>query len=102
MIAICQGLFGDMVARGISSGKITVVPNAVDRNAFAGPREPDTELVGRLSLGGRTVIGFFGSFYFYVELHVLLRALPELQRHRPSSGRTGWRDIAPDDGLRWV
>ena len=83
VIAICQGLACDMVARGIPGGKITVVPNAVDRNAFAGPGTRDDALAARLGLLGRTVIGFFGSFYFYEGLHLLLRALTELRQHRP-------------------
>jgi PEP-CTERM/exosortase A-associated glycosyltransferase len=83
VVTICHGLSGDMVARGIPSEKITVVPNAVDRHAFAGPGTPDPDLAARLGLMGKTVLGFFGSFYFYEGLHLLLRALPELRRHRP-------------------
>jgi PEP-CTERM/exosortase A-associated glycosyltransferase len=83
VVTICQGLSGDMVARGIPSEKITVVPNAVDRHAFAGPGAPDSDLAARLGLMGKIVLGFFGSFYFYEGLHLLLRALPELRRHRP-------------------
>jgi glycosyltransferase involved in cell wall biosynthesis len=60
-----------------------VVPNAVDRHAFAGPGTPDPDLAARVGLMGKTVLGFFGSFYFYEGLHLLLRALPELRRHRP-------------------
>jgi len=83
VVTICYGLCGDMVTRGIPSEKITVVPNAVDRHAFAGPGTPDPGLADRLGLTGKTVLGFFGSFYFYEGLHLLLRALPELRRHRP-------------------
>src|SRR6516162_7576486 len=35
---ICQGLREDMTARGIPKEKITIIPNAIDRDAFAGPR----------------------------------------------------------------
>jgi PEP-CTERM/exosortase A-associated glycosyltransferase len=79
---ICQGLREEMIARGIPGEKITVIPNAVDRNAFSGPRVPDHALAGRLGLIGKPVLAFFGSFYFYEGLHLLLRALPLLhQRH---------------------
>jgi PEP-CTERM/exosortase A-associated glycosyltransferase len=79
---ICQGLREEMTARGIPGEKITIIPNAVDRNTFAGPGVPDNALAGRLGLLGKTVLAFFGSFYFYEGLHVLLRALPVLhQRH---------------------
>ncbi|MBV8504494.1 MAG: glycosyltransferase, exosortase A system-associated [Alphaproteobacteria bacterium] len=80
---ICEGLRADMIARGISGDKITVVPNGVDRSVFRGPGVPDRALARRLGLSGRTVLAFFGSFYFYEGLHLLVRAVPELQRHHP-------------------
>src|SRR5215813_323311 len=77
---ICQGLREEMTGRGIPGEKITIIPNAVDRNAFAGPGVPDHALAGRLGLLGKTVLAFFGSFYFYEGLHLLLRALPPLRQ----------------------
>jgi glycosyltransferase involved in cell wall biosynthesis len=72
-----------MTGRGIPGEKITIIPNAVDRNAFAGPGVPDHTLAGRLGLLGKTVLAFFGSFYFYEGLHLLLRALPPLRQRHP-------------------
>jgi PEP-CTERM/exosortase A-associated glycosyltransferase len=80
---ICEGLARDVIARGIPAEKVTVIPNAVDRNAFPGRGRPDPALARKLELAGRTVIGFFGSFYFYEGLHLLLRAVPELRRRDP-------------------
>jgi PEP-CTERM/exosortase A-associated glycosyltransferase len=80
---ICQGLRDDVAARGIPGEKITIIPNAVDRDAFSGPGEPDRNLAGRLGLNGKTVFAFIGSFYFYEGLHLLLRALPLLQQRDP-------------------
>jgi len=79
---ICQGLREDMTARGIPREKITVIPNAVDRGTFAGPGVPDGVLARRLGLTGKTVLAFFGSFYFYEGLHLLLRALSLLLRRQ--------------------
>jgi PEP-CTERM/exosortase A-associated glycosyltransferase len=80
---ICEGLRADAIARGVPSEKITVVPNAVDRNTFRGPSVPDRALAAKLGLSGKTVLAFFGSFYFYEGLHLLLRAVPDLRRQRP-------------------
>jgi PEP-CTERM/exosortase A-associated glycosyltransferase len=80
---ICEGLRGEIIARGIAAEKITVIPNAVDRNAFRGPGTPDPALAARLGLTGKRVLGFFGSFYSYEGLDLLLRALPLIQRRRP-------------------
>ncbi len=80
---ICEGLRGEIAARGIPEQKITVIPNAVDRDAFHGPGAPDSALAARLGLAGKRVLGFFGSFYSYEGLHLLLRALPLMQRRRP-------------------
>jgi PEP-CTERM/exosortase A-associated glycosyltransferase len=83
VITICQGLHHDIVARGIPREKVSVVPNAVDRGVFAGPGVPDYDLAGQLGIVGKTVLGFFGSFYFYEGLQLLLRALPILRRRQP-------------------
>ena len=80
---ICEGLRADVVERGVASDKITVIPNAVDRETFSGPSAPDRALSSFLGLAGKTVIGFFGSFYSYEGLELLLRAVPELQGRQP-------------------
>jgi PEP-CTERM/exosortase A-associated glycosyltransferase len=80
---ICEGLRADVVDRGVASDKITVIPNAVDRETFSGPSVPDRALASLFGLAGKTVIGFFGSFYSYEGLELLLRAVPELQSRQP-------------------
>ena len=77
---ICEGLRQEMIGRGVPAGKITVIPNAVDRGAFAGAGAPDPALAARFGLAGKTVLAFFGSFYSYEGLHLLLQAAPELRR----------------------
>src|SRR5215472_7642127 len=79
---ICEGLRGEVISRGIPTEKVTVVPNAVDREVFTGPGVLDNALAARLGLSGKTVLAFFGSFYFYEGLHLLLRALPVLLRRQ--------------------
>jgi len=79
---ICEGLRANAIARGVPGDKVTVIPNAVDRNRFAGPGIPDGILAGRLGLSGRTVLGFFGSFYAYEGLDLLLRAIPVMRHQR--------------------
>jgi PEP-CTERM/exosortase A-associated glycosyltransferase len=80
---ICEGLRDEVAARGVPTAKITIIPNAVDRHAFTGPGAPDRDLAGRLGLLGKTVLAFFGSFYFYEGLHLLLYAVPLLQQRCP-------------------
>ncbi len=80
---ICEGLRGDLVARGIAPGKITVIPNAVDIDQFAVGGKPDPELKMRLGLGNSRVLGFIGSFYAYEGLDLLIAALPAIVRQMP-------------------
>ena len=75
---ICEGLRGDIVARGIPASKVTVIPNAVDIDKFAVGGEADLELKRKLGFEGNRLIGFIGSFYAYEGLDVLLRAVPAL------------------------
>jgi PEP-CTERM/exosortase A-associated glycosyltransferase len=80
---ICEGLRGDLVARGIAPGKITVIPNAVDIEQFAVGGRPDPELKMRLGLGTSRVLGFIGSFYAYEGLDLLIAALPAIAKQIP-------------------
>ena len=80
---ICEGLRKDIVARGIPSDKVTVIPNAVDIQSFQLSGEPDAALKSQFSLDGTTVIGFIGSFYAYEGLDLLLDAFHVLHQGRP-------------------
>ncbi|MBI1284109.1 MAG: glycosyltransferase, exosortase A system-associated [Thiobacillus sp.] len=80
---ICEGLRKDLVARGISPHKITVIPNAVDIDKFAVGGKPDNELKMKLGLGNSRVLGFIGSFYAYEGLDLLIDALPAILRQMP-------------------
>jgi len=75
---ICEGLRGDIVARGIAADRVTVIPNAVDVARFHVPEGRDPELEREFGLQGRPVAGFIGSFYAYEGLSLLLDALPAL------------------------
>ncbi len=80
---ICEGLRGDIAARGIAADKITVIPNAVDVTSFQFGREADPALQQRLGLRGATVIGFAGSFYGYEGLHLLVEAVRLMRPRHP-------------------
>lgn len=87
--AICQGLKDDIVLRGISSEKLTLIPNAIDLAAFSVlDRAKVSAAAGtlreRLQLGGKTVLGFLGSFYPYEGLDLLIAALPDLRQRAPN------------------
>lgn len=83
VFTICEGLRGDIVARGIPAAKVTVIPNAVDIDSFEPGGEPEPALKAQLGLDGAVVVGFIGSFYAYEGLDLLLDALPALLRQRP-------------------
>ncbi|MDP1864685.1 MAG: glycosyltransferase, exosortase A system-associated [Thiobacillus sp.] len=80
---ICEGLRKDLIARGIESSKITVIPNAVDVEQFSVGGKPDDELKMKLGLGGSRVLGFIGSFYAYEGLDLLITALPVILKNMP-------------------
>jgi PEP-CTERM/exosortase A-associated glycosyltransferase len=71
---ICEGLRGEIVARGIPADKITVIPNAVDTREFRFGAQPDPTLRQELGLADRIVLGFAGSFYGYEGLDLLIEA----------------------------
>jgi len=80
---ICEGLRSEIVARGIPRERVTVVPNAVDVEAFRVGRAPDGQLRDSLGLDRGTVLGFAGSFYGYEGLDLLLDAFALLRPRYP-------------------
>jgi hypothetical protein len=80
---ICEGLRGDIMARGLAPEAITVIPNAVDADAFQFGAEADPSLRAELGLEGKTVLGFAGSFYGYEGLDLLVSALASLVERYP-------------------
>jgi PEP-CTERM/exosortase A-associated glycosyltransferase len=82
---ICEGLRGDLIARGIDPAKIIVSPNGVDLDQFGDPVPRDPTLTAKLGLEGADVVGFIGSFYDYEGLDDLIAAMPRLVRARPKA-----------------
>ncbi|WP_157220249.1 TIGR04063 family PEP-CTERM/XrtA system glycosyltransferase [Flavisphingomonas formosensis] len=82
---ICEGLRGDLIARGIAADKIIVSPNGVDLELFGDPPPPDAALAAQLGLEGKEVVGFIGSFYDYEGLDDLISAMPRLVERRPDA-----------------
>ena len=81
---ICEGLRGEIVARGVAPGRVTVIPNAVDPGEFTFGAAPDEALRAKLGLVGRRVIGFAGSFYGYEGLDLLVGAFAKLAPRHPT------------------
>jgi PEP-CTERM/exosortase A-associated glycosyltransferase len=78
VVTICQGLRGDLIARGFGADRISIMPNGVDLAMFGSPPQADPALRDQLGLGGGPVIGFIGSFYDYEGLDDLIAAMPAL------------------------
>lgn len=95
---ICQGLRNDIVERGVSREKITVIPNAVDIERFVFGAKADQQLRERLGLQGKLVLGFIGSFYAYEGLPLLLEAMPSILQQQPDT-RLLLVGGGPQDGL---
>ena len=80
---ICEGLRSDIAARGIDKEKITVIPNAVDINAFGNSASKDVTLIDELGIRDLPVLGFLGSFYAYEGLDLAIDALPLIHEYLP-------------------
>lgn len=80
---ICEGLRREITSRGIPAERVTVIPNAVDTNAFRSGAVADPALRAQLGLQGKTVLGFAGSFYGYEGLDHLIQALALLAPRHP-------------------
>ena len=85
VVTICEGLRGDLVARGVDPARVAVMPNGVDLALFGQPLDRDPALAAELGLGDGPVIGFIGSFYAYEGLDDLIAAMPLLVERHPEA-----------------
>ena len=83
VVTICEGLRGELMARGVAQDHITVVPNGVDIEQFDAASRPESDLKASLGLCDAMVLGFAGSFYGYEGLGLLMSALPAILQARP-------------------
>ncbi len=83
---ICEGLRGDLIARGIDPAKIIVSPNGVDLELFGDPPPRDDALAAALGIAADdAVIGYIGSFYDYEGIDDLIAAMPALVAAQPKA-----------------
>lgn len=76
---ICEGLRKDLITRGINDSKITLIPNAVHPDTFKFDQSANSELISKLELEDKTILGFIGSFYAYEGLDLVLNALAKIK-----------------------
>ena len=77
---ICEGLKKDILQRGILEEKVFVVPNGVDTERFV-PRIKDNDLLNKLSIKRKTVVGFIGTMFNFEGIEVLIEAMRLLENH---------------------
>ncbi len=82
VVAISKSLKEHLIKLGIPEEKIYFVPNGVDVKKFR-PQSPNLELIKKLDLEGKLVLGFIGSVTHYEGLDYLLKALAELKKTNP-------------------
>ncbi|CAH9019192.1 TIGR04063 family PEP-CTERM/XrtA system glycosyltransferase [Candidatus Nitrosacidococcus sp. I8] len=100
---ICNGLREDIIARGISPDKITVIPNGVDTDRFLIDKSlSTTSAITResLNLGDGPILGFIGSFYAYEGLALLIQSIPKLLVAEPNVRLILVGGGPEDEGLR--
>lgn len=79
VVAICDGIKEDLLQRGVSADKISVIRNGVDCDLFQ-PQDPNLALKSRLQLEGKKILGFVGSFFHFEGIQDLIRAMEGISR----------------------
>ncbi len=84
VVAICQGIADVLVRNGVSSSRISVVPNGVDVSLFA-PVDYDQELAAELDLKGRFVYGYATNVRRLEGVQDVVRAWPRIKKAVPEA-----------------
>lgn len=84
VVTICEGLREEVLRRGVPAQRVTVVPNAVDVEAFSARPKPASDAGREYGLEGKCVLGFIGSFFAWEGLPLLVEALKDVVAARPA------------------
>ena len=77
VVTLCDGLRGDLLARGVPADRLFVVPNGVDTKRFT-PRPRDEELAQSLRFQGKSVIAYVGTLFRFEGVKLMLEAMGRL------------------------
>lgn len=80
---ICQGLKNDLINRGFSEDKFTVIPNAVNIEQFELITDRNIALEKKVGFENCQVLGFLGSFYGYEGIDLTIEAMPVILAKNP-------------------
>jgi len=80
IVTISEGQKEALVKRGVSGGKITIIPNFVD-TSFISPIGKETTVRGNLNLNDKTVVSYFGNLGLAQSVETILLAAKILQKH---------------------
>ncbi len=83
LFAISDALKDEIVSRGVEPDKIMIAPNGVDVRKFS-PGKPNDELIQKLGLKDKLVMGYIGTFFYYEGLDLLAEAFEILASNYPS------------------
>jgi glycosyltransferase involved in cell wall biosynthesis len=78
VVALTDAFKKDIMARGIDGDKIKVVPNGSNLDLFF-PRDKDRELLKRLGLEGKFVIGYVGTHGMAHGLDFIVRSIGKVR-----------------------
>jgi glycosyltransferase involved in cell wall biosynthesis len=83
IVTLSETMRHELITRGITHSKITVVPNAVDDTQFS-PGASSTALLAKYGISPHNfVVGYVGSFVDYEGISILLKAVAQLRTIRP-------------------
>jgi len=83
VVTIC-GALRDELAQRVDPGRLFVVENGVDSEAFD-PAMSDEPLQRRWGVTGKQVIAYVGTFQPYEGLDLLIRVMPQILARRPAA-----------------
>lgn len=79
VVTLSNSMKNEIVKKGISNEKIVIIPNGVDINKFK-PQNKDVFLISHLKLEKDHILGFIGSIRFMEGIHILIQAIPKVQK----------------------